>query len=79
MKVLAERTAKETESRYLVKVVLVQLPHEAGEVGMLEHARKDGLRELVEVLDDEAVTLRSPAHDIGKRVILEHPVVPSLR
>ena len=24
-------------------------------------------------------TLRSPAHDIGKRVILEHPVVPSLR
>lgn len=34
----------------LVKVVLVQLAHEAGKVGVLEHAGQDRLCELVHVL-----------------------------
>ncbi len=33
-----------------MKVVLVELPHETGEVGVLEHARENGLCELVHVL-----------------------------
>lgn len=33
-----------------VEVVLVQLPHERRKVGVLEHARKDGFREFVHIL-----------------------------
>ena len=49
-----------------MKIVLVQLANEAGEVGMLEHAGQDGLRELVHVLDDEAVAIRTPRDDVGE-------------
>ena len=35
---------------HLVKVILVQLSDERGKVGVLEHARKDRLGELVHVL-----------------------------
>lgn len=33
-----------------MEVVLVELPHEGGEVAVLEHAREDGFREFVHVL-----------------------------
>jgi hypothetical protein len=33
-----------------VEVVLVELPHEGGEVAVLEHAREDGFCEFVHVL-----------------------------
>ena len=56
-----------------MEVILVQLSDEGGKVGMLEHARQDGLRELVHVLDDEAVALGAPGHDVGERGVLEHP------
>jgi hypothetical protein len=43
-----------------VEIVLVELPDEAGKVGVLEHAREDGLCELVHVLDDKAVAVGAP-------------------
>lgn len=58
----------------LMKVVLVELPHEAGKVGVLEHSWEDALRELVHVLYDETVALRSPRHDALERRVLQHLV-----
>ena len=49
---------------YLVKVILVQLPNEAREVGVLEHAWKNGLREFIDVFDHERVPLRCPEDDV---------------
>lgn len=56
-----------------MKVVLVELANKGGEIGVLEHAREDGFCELVHVLDDEAVALGAPRHDVGERGVLEHP------
>ena len=49
-----------------VKVVFVELTDETGEIGVLEHPREDGLGELVHVLDDEAVAIRTPRDDVGE-------------
>ena len=57
-----------------MEVILVQLSDEGGKVGMLEHAGQDGLRELVHVLDDEAVAMRAPRDDGLERRVFEHPV-----
>lgn len=65
--------ASHLEHTYLVEVILVQLTHKTSEVGVFEHARKDCRRELVDVLDDEAITLRAPADDIGKQLVFQHP------
>ena len=49
-----------------MEVILVQLSDEGGKVGMLEHAGQDGLCELVHVLDDEAIAIRTPRDDVGE-------------
>lgn len=60
-----------------MKVVLVQLPHKAGKIGVFEHSRKNRFREFIHILqrvrsrmenigmeayfDDKAISLRAPA------------------
>ena len=41
---------------------------------MLEHAGEDGLCELVHVLYDEAIAVRTPRDDVRKGGIFEHPI-----
>ena len=41
---------------------------------MLEHAGEDGLCELVHVLDDEAVAIRTPRDDVGEGGVFKHPL-----
>lgn len=55
-----------------VKVVLVKLTNETGKVGVLEHAREDGLGKLVHILYDKVVALRAPTDDMRKGFIFEH-------
>ena len=55
-----------------VEVVLIQLADERSEVGVLEHPGEDALCELVHVLDDEAVAVRTPRDDVRERRVLEH-------
>ena len=62
-----------------MKPIHVQLTHEAGEIGVLEHPREDGLGELVHVLDDEAVALGPPRYDMREGGVLEHPDGRSFR
>lgn len=61
------------ERAYLVEIIFVQLAHKASKIGVFEHARKDGRRKLVDVLDDEAVALRAPADYIGIKFVFQHP------
>ena len=56
----------------LVKIVLVQLPDERGEVGMLEHPGQYRFCEFVHVLDDEAVPSGTPRNDMLEIWIFEH-------
>ena len=56
-----------------MEVILVELSDEASEIRVLKHPWEDGLRELVHVLDDEAVAMRTPRHDMGERRVFEHP------
>ena len=51
---------------HFVEVVLVQLSNETGEIRVLEDAGEDRRRELVHVLDDEAVAIRTPRDDVGE-------------
>ena len=58
---------------HLVEIVLIQLAHEACKVRVLEHPREDRLRELVHVLDDEAVAGGAPGDDVCEGGVFEHP------
>lgn len=44
------------DETHLVEVVLVQLPDKRGKVGVLEHAGKNRLRELIHILSKGAST-----------------------
>ena len=57
-----------------VEVVLVQLPHEAREVRVLEHAGQYVCRETLEVCYYETVTLWAPGDDIGEGVLFQHSI-----
>jgi len=57
----------------LVKVVLVQLPDERGEVGVFEHPRQDRFCEFVHVLDDKTVASGTPRNDVLEVGVFEHP------
>lgn len=50
----------------------VELTDEAGEVAVLEVARKEKGGELVRVPDDEAVTSSAPRHDRVRRRVFHH-------
>ena len=39
---------------------------------MFERAREDVHRELVDVLDDEKVAIRTPRDDVGQRTVLQY-------
>jgi hypothetical protein len=56
-----------------VEVILVELADERGKVGVLEHAREDGLCELGDILDDKTVALGAPGDDVRKLGVFEHP------
>ena len=56
-----------------MKVVFIELTNKAGKVGMLEETGENDLCKLGHVLDDEAVTLDTPADNVCKHGILEHP------
>jgi len=57
----------------LVKVILVQLPDERGEVGVFEHPRQYRFCEFVHVLDDKTVASGTPGNDMLEVWIFEHP------
>ncbi len=61
-----------------MKVVFVQLSYKTRKIGVFEHSWKDGFGEFVHVFDDETVALRTPRHDVLKRLVLEHPIEESV-
>ena len=47
---IMEREKELGQDAHLMEVILVQLANERSEIGMLEHPRKDGFRELCHIL-----------------------------
>ena len=41
---------------------------------MLKHSRENRFGELVHVLDDETVAIRTPRDDVGEGGVFEHPL-----
>jgi hypothetical protein len=48
-----------------VKIVHMQLPHEASEIRMLEICRKNGSTELLPIGNNEFITGASPSDNVG--------------
>ena len=56
----------------LMEVILVQLPHKRGEIGVFEHPGQDRFCELVHVFDDKTVAPGTPRNDMLEVWIFEH-------